>query len=85
MAKVTIYTTMFCPYCSMAKRLLDKRGASYDEIDVSLSGAKRAEMREKAGGKNSVPQIWIGDEHIGGCDELHELDFDGKLKPMLQG
>ena len=85
MAKVTIYTTMFCPYCSMAKRLLDKKGASYDEIDVSLSPGKRAEMREKAGGKNSVPQIWIGDQHVGGCDELHELDFDGKLEPMLQG
>ena len=85
MAKVTIYTTMLCPYCSMAKRLLDKRGATYDEIDVSLSRAKRAEMRAKAGGKNSVPQIWIGDVHVGGCDELHELDFDGKLEPMLQG
>lgn len=84
MAKVTIYTTMFCPYCTMAKRLLDKKGADYEEIDVSMSPAKRADMREKAGGVNSVPQIWIGDKHVGGCDDLHELDFDGELEAMLQ-
>lgn len=84
MAKVTIYTTMFCPFCTMAKRLLDKKGVAYEEIDVSMSRAKRAEMREKAGGANSVPQIWIGDKHIGGCDDLHELDFDGELDGLLQ-
>jgi len=84
MAKVTIYTTMFCPFCSMAKRLLDKKGVAYEEIDVSMSHGKRAEMRKKAGGANSVPQIWIGDKHIGGCDDLHELDFDGDLDALLQ-
>ena len=83
MAKVTIYTTSICPYCQMAKRLLDKKGVAYDEIDVLSKPALRAEMREKAGGRNTVPQIWVGDRHIGGCDDLYELDSTGGLDPLL--
>lgn len=83
MPKVTIYTSAYCPYCMMAKRLLDKKGAAYDEISVDGRGSVRAEMRQKAGGRNSVPQIWIGDRHIGGCDDLHDLDSAGGLEPLL--
>lgn len=83
MAKVTIYTTMFCPYCHMAKDLLKKKGVTYDEIDVDTKPGLRAEMREKAGGRNTVPQIWIGDHHVGGCDELYALERAGKLDPLL--
>ena len=83
MAKITIYTTMFCPYCVRAKRLLDAKGASYEEIDVSFDPGKRAEMREKAGGRNSVPQIWIGEAHVGGSDDLYALESAGKLDGML--
>ncbi|MCB1514235.1 MAG: glutaredoxin 3 [Hyphomicrobiaceae bacterium] len=83
MAKVTIYTTMFCPYCHMAKDLLKQKGVVYQEIDVNTKPGLRAEMREKAGGRNTVPQIWIGDRHVGGCDDLYALDRAGKLDPML--
>ena len=83
MAKVTIYTTSICPYCQMAKRLLDKKGVAYDEIDVLSKPALRAEMRDKAGGRNTVPQIWVGDRHVGGCDDLYELDSAGGLDPLL--
>lgn len=83
MAKVTIYTTMFCPYCHMAKDLLKKKGVTYDEIDVDAKTGLRAQMREKAGGRNTVPQIWIGDSHVGGCDDLYALDRAGKLDSML--
>lgn len=83
MPKVTIYTSSYCPYCIMAKRLLDKKGVPYDEISVDGRSAVRAEMTKKAGGRTSVPQIWIGDRHVGGCDDLHALDDAGKLDPML--
>jgi glutaredoxin 3 len=84
--KVTIYTTGMCPYCYRAKALLDGKGVDYTEIDVTFDPGRRAEMREKAGGRSTVPQIWIGDEHIGGSDELYDLEargeLDGKLKAI---
>ena len=70
MPKITIYTTAFCPYCFMAKRLLTKKGASFEEIDVTGDRAARADLRAKAGGRTTVPQIWIGETHVGGSDEL---------------
>lgn len=85
MAKVTIYTTMLCPYCHMAKDLLRQKGVAFEEIDVNSQSGLRAQMREKAGGRNSVPQIWIGDRHVGGCDDLYALDRTGGLDPLLAG
>ena len=83
MPLVTIYTTMFCPYCSSAKRLLKRKGVTFDEIGVTLSPEKRREMAERSGGRNTVPQIFIGSRHIGGCDDLHELDQKGELDMLL--
>lgn len=85
MAKIVIYSTLMCPYCHAAKQLLKQKGADFEEIDVTFNSDKRAEMREKAGGRNTVPQIFIDDTHIGGCDDLHELERAGKLDAMLQG
>jgi glutaredoxin 3 len=85
MPKILIYTAFCCPYCDRAKALLRAKGAEFDEIDVTMRPKLRAEMREKAGGCNSVPQIWIGDHHVGGCDDLHALDASGKLDALLQG
>ncbi len=82
MPKVTIYTTGMCPYCFAAKRLLDEKGVAFDEIDVTFSPGKRKEMAEKAG-RTSVPQIWIGETHVGGCDELMALERSGGLDPLL--
>ena len=84
MPKVTIYTTQTCPYCSMAKRLLAGKGVTFSEIDVGGKPALRAEMEGKSG-RYTVPQIWIGDTHVGGCDDLHDLDNAGRLDPMLAG
>ncbi len=83
MAEIKIYTTMFCPYCTMAKRLLSEKGAAFEEIDVTMSPGTRAEMRQLAGGRNTVPQIFIGERHIGGCDDLHDLERAGELDPLL--
>ena len=83
MADVTIYTTPFCPYCHRAKRLLASKGVAYREIDVSGSMTLRDEMTKKAGGRYTVPQIWIGERHVGGSDDLHELDAHGELDPLL--
>jgi glutaredoxin 3 len=83
MPKVTIYTTSLCPYCHMAKELLRKKGATYDEIDVTDRAALRSEMTAKAGGRTTVPQIWIGDTHVGGCDDLYGLDREGRLDQLL--
>jgi glutaredoxin 3 len=83
MPKITIYTTLFCPYCAAAKALLARKGAAYDEIDVTYDPSSRKQMSAKAGGRTSVPQIWIGDMHVGGCDDLHELDAAGELDPLL--
>lgn len=83
MAKVTIYTTPFCPYCTMAKRLLASKSVAFEEIDVSGSPREREALRVKAGGLSTVPQIWIGEVHVGGCDDLHALERAGKLDPLL--
>ena len=83
--KITIYTTMLCPYCHAAKELLNKKGAAFEEIDVSYNPGLREEMSAKAGGRTSVPQIWIGDAHVGGCDDLYALDGRGGLDPLLAG
>ena len=83
MAQITIYTSMFCPYCGRAKRLLSEKGVQFDEIDVTMSAKKRAEMTEMAGGRTSVPQIFVDGRHIGDCDGIHALDAEGKLDPLL--
>lgn len=80
---VTIYTAMLCPFCARAVNLLKAKQADFNEIDVSFNPSLRAEMREKAGGVNSVPQIWIGDTHVGGSDELAALDRTGTLDKLL--
>ncbi len=83
MQPVTIYTTMLCPYCHMAKRLLKQKGVAYNEINVSKS-ADRDKMTERAGGRHTVPQIFIGEHHVGGCDELHALERAGRLDALLE-
>lgn len=83
MAEVTIYTTMLCPYCHRAKDLLGKKGVTFNEINVGMDADKRNEMIERAGGRTSVPQIFIGGAHVGGCDDLYALDRAGRLDPLL--
>lgn len=83
MAEVEIYTTAFCPFCHNAKGLLNKKGVKFTEIDVMLSPSKRKEMRERANGLTKVPQIFIDGEHVGGCDELYDLEFEGILDLKL--
>ncbi|HUB84193.1 MAG TPA: glutaredoxin 3 [Rhizomicrobium sp.] len=83
MPKITIYTTPICPYCVRAKSLLKKKGAPFEEIDVFMDGKARAEMEEKSGGARTVPQIFIGDTHVGGSDDLYALDHAGKLDALL--
>jgi glutaredoxin 3 len=83
MSKVVIYTTPFCPYCLMAKRLLNNKGVAYKEIDVSGDFQLREEMTAKAGGRRTVPQIWVGETHVGGYDDLSALERQGKLDPLL--
>ena len=83
MPKIKIYSTMLCPYCSAAKSLLKKKGAEFEEIDVTFNPSERSRMTELSGGRTSVPQIWIGDRHIGGFDDLSELNADGELDPLL--
>ena len=82
MAKVEIYTTPVCPYCIRAKALLDKKGVAYEETNVMMNPSKRKEMESRSGG-HTVPQIFIDEKPIGGCDDLFELDFDGDLDGML--
>jgi glutaredoxin 3 len=83
MAKVEIYTTMFCGYCDRAKRLLKSKGVDYSEIPVDMDADERDRMVTRAGGRRTVPQIFIDGVHVGGCDELYALDRAGKLDPML--
>jgi glutaredoxin 3 len=84
MAKVEIYSSPFCGFCYRAKRLLDSKGVAFEEYDVMMNGALKSEMIGRAGGRTTVPQIFIDDRHIGGCDELHALDAAGKLDPLLE-
>jgi glutaredoxin 3 len=83
MPRVEIYSTLFCPYCARAKSLLERKGVNYINFDIIEDSAKREEMQARAGGRTSVPQIFIDGEHIGGCDELYALDRAGKLDPKL--
>jgi glutaredoxin 3 len=84
MARVEIYTKMFCPYCARAKRLLADKGVEVEEYDITMGGRKRDEMLSRANGRHTVPQIFIDDHHVGGSDELAALDRDGKLDSLLQ-
>jgi glutaredoxin 3 len=84
MQPVTIYTTAWCPYCSAAKSLLKDKGVAFQEIDVERVQGARGTMVERAGGRTSVPQIFIGETHVGGCDDLYALDRAGKLDPLLK-
>jgi len=84
MPKVTIYTTAFCPYCHAAKALLNKKSVPYSEIDVSYDPEERKRMAVKANGRRTVRQIFIGGTHVGGFDDLYDLDQRGRLDPLLQ-
>jgi glutaredoxin 3 len=81
-AKVTMYATSWCPYCDRARRLLAQKGADLEEIDVESAPENRAEMQHRSG-RRSVPQIFIGDQHVGGSDDLHALEEAGKLDALL--
>lgn len=83
MAKIEIYTKAFCPYCSRAIALLSSKGADYEEFDITMGGPKRQEMIQRAGGRTTVPQIFIQGKHIGGSDDLAALERQGALDPLL--
>ncbi len=83
MAKVTIYTRQFCPYCSRAVAFLKTKGVAFDEIDAGSDPAQKAAMIAKSGGGRTFPQIFVGAAHIGGCDDMMALDKAGKLDPLL--
>ncbi|MGY6548599.1 MAG: glutaredoxin 3 [Roseinatronobacter sp.] len=85
MQQIDIYTSPLCGYCHAAKRLLSAKGASFTEIDLMTHPDRRAEMISRAGGARTVPQIFIGETHVGGSDELHALDRAGKLDALLKG
>ena len=84
MPSVTIYTKSWCPYCQDAKALLREKNAPFDEVSVDGDRATQATMTQRAGGRSTVPQIFIGDRHVGGCDDLYALDAKGELDPLLQ-
>lgn len=84
-SRVEIYTTPTCPFCHRAKALLTRKGAAFEEIDVTAEAGLRAAMTQRANGRRTVPQIFIGARHIGGSDELQALEDAGKLDPMLAG
>jgi glutaredoxin 3 len=85
MQRVRMYTTPICPYCVRAKALLKKKGAHVEEVDVFSNSEARAEMEAKSQGRKTVPQIFVGETHVGGCDDLYALDQAGKLDPLLEG
>jgi glutaredoxin 3 len=82
--KVLMYCTSACPFCHAAERLLVEKGVKIDMVRVDLEPARRAEMMQKSGGRRTVPQIWIGERHIGGCDDLYDLERQGGLDPLLK-
>ncbi len=84
MNKVVMYTTRFCPFCMQARALLERKGVDYEDIAVDNDPELRREMTERSR-RQTVPQIWIGDEHVGGCDQLYMLDRAGKLDGLLAG
>ena len=83
MAKVLMYLTAACPFCQSAERLLRQKGVAVEKVRVDLEPARRVEMMQK-NGRRTVPQIWIDDLHVGGCDELYDLERAGKLDPLLK-
>lgn len=83
MADVTIYTKPYCPYCIRAVSLLEKKGVEFTEIEASTNPEKRQEMIQRAHGRATFPQIFIGQQHIGGCDDMMALEYDGKLDALL--
>jgi glutaredoxin 3 len=84
MKTVQIYTTNYCPYCVRAKELLKKKNVSFDEIDVTNNDEGRVSLVQRSGGRKTVPQIFIGEHHVGGCDDLYALDASGELDTLLQ-
>ncbi|MFW2588373.1 glutaredoxin 3 [Sagittula sp. SSi028] len=84
MPQIDIYTSPLCGFCHAAKRLLNSKGVDFNEIDVLQQPDRKAEMMDRAAGRHTVPQIFIGDTHVGGCDDLYDLERAGKLDPMLQ-
>ena len=84
MPQIEIYTTRSCPYCHSAKALLNRKGVAFTEIDVTIDRDKRRRMTERAGGRYTVPQIFINDRHVGGSDDLYALEDAGKLDPLLE-
>ena len=83
MAQVTIYTKPYCPYCVRAVSLLEKKGVDFTEIEAAFDPDKRREMMQRANGRATFPQIFVGEAHIGGCDEMMALEYAGKLDPLL--
>lgn len=83
MTTIEIYTSPLCGFCHAAKRLLSQKGASFVEIDLSQEPGRRAEMMQRANGRHTVPQIFVGETHVGGCDDLYALERAGKLDPLL--
>ncbi|MES2896396.1 MAG: glutaredoxin 3 [Pseudomonadota bacterium] len=83
MAQITIYTKPYCPYCIRAVSLLEKKGAAFTEIEAAFDPAKRQEMIQRSGGRATFPQIFINERHIGGCDDMMALEYDGKLDALL--
>ena len=83
MAQVTIYTKPYCPYCIRAVSLLEKKGVEFTEIEAAFEPEKRQEMIQRSNGRATFPQIFIGERHIGGCDDMMALERDGKLDPLL--
>ena len=81
--EIEIYTSPFCGFCARAKRLLDAKGVAYVEVDTFMSGAKRREMSDRAGGRTSVPQVFVDGAHLGDCDEIHAMDARGELDAAL--
>lgn len=81
----TIYATRTCPFCVQAKSLLRQKGVAFEEVDVGAEPHRRAEMMQRAQGRRTVPQIFVGDVHVGGCDDLFALERSGKLDPLLNG
>jgi glutaredoxin 3 len=84
MSQVTIYTRPYCPYCVRAVSLLEQKGVDFTEIDAGFDPDRRREMMQKSGGRSTFPQIFVGERHIGGCDDMMALEREGKLDPLLE-
>jgi glutaredoxin 3 len=85
MQKVELYTKGYCPYCKRAKALLSQKGVDFNDVEIDKNPERRPEMIERANGRSTVPQIFIGDTHVGGCDDLFALESAGKLDSLLKG